>query len=38
LLFALCRVRFHLKTDTNLFEIAKCKTSVSAIEVLLFYF
>ncbi|GJN15465.1 hypothetical protein PR202_gb02383 [Eleusine coracana subsp. coracana] len=26
-------VRFHLKTDTNLFEIAKCKTSVSAIEV-----
>ncbi|GJN04253.1 hypothetical protein PR202_ga21784 [Eleusine coracana subsp. coracana] len=26
-------VRFLLKTDTNLFEIAKCKTSVSAIEV-----
>uniref|UniRef100_A0A0D9XAT8 peptidylprolyl isomerase n=1 Tax=Leersia perrieri TaxID=77586 RepID=A0A0D9XAT8_9ORYZ len=26
-------VKFRLKTDTNLFEIAKCKTSVSAIEV-----
>ncbi|XP_066331130.1 peptidyl-prolyl cis-trans isomerase CYP71-like [Miscanthus floridulus] len=26
-------VRFRLKSDTNLFEIAKCKTSVSAIEV-----
>ncbi|KAF1886125.1 hypothetical protein Lal_00045354 [Lupinus albus] len=27
------RVSFKLKTDTNLFEIVKCKTSVSAIEV-----
>lgn len=26
-------VNFRLKTDTNLFELAKCKTSVSAIEV-----
>ncbi|OIW03889.1 hypothetical protein TanjilG_30165 [Lupinus angustifolius] len=26
-------VSFKLKTDTNLFEIVKCKTSVSAIEV-----
>ncbi|KAL2593824.1 hypothetical protein AAZV13_12G150700 [Glycine max] len=26
-------VDFKLKSDTNLFEIAKCKTSVSAIEV-----
>ncbi|KAG4978586.1 hypothetical protein JHK86_038060 [Glycine max] len=26
-------VNFKLKSDTNLFEIAKCKTSVSAIEV-----
>nr|CAB3503706.1 unnamed protein product [Digitaria exilis] len=26
-------VKFRLKSDTNLFEIAKCKTSVSAIEV-----
>uniref|UniRef100_A0A0E0IFR1 peptidylprolyl isomerase n=1 Tax=Oryza nivara TaxID=4536 RepID=A0A0E0IFR1_ORYNI len=26
-------VNFRLKTDTNLFEIAKCKTSVSAIEM-----
>ncbi|KAL5974606.1 cytochrome P450 monooxygenase 71 [Asimina triloba] len=26
-------VSFRFKTDTNLFEIAKCKTSVSAIEV-----
>ncbi|CAL0321970.1 unnamed protein product [Lupinus luteus] len=26
-------VSFKLKTDTNLFEIIKCKTSVSAIEV-----
>ncbi|KAI3420527.1 Peptidylprolyl isomerase [Psidium guajava] len=26
-------VNFTLKSDTNLFEIAKCKTSVSAIEV-----
>ncbi|XP_058115262.1 uncharacterized protein LOC131258163 isoform X2 [Magnolia sinica] len=26
------RVSFRLKTDTNLFEIAKCKTSMSAIE------
>ncbi|XVF19749.1 hypothetical protein REPUB_Repub11eG0137600 [Reevesia pubescens] len=26
-------VNFRLKSDTNLFEIAKCKTSVSAIEV-----
>ena len=34
LLLVLCRVRFRLKSDTNLFEIAKCKTSVSAIEVL----
>jgi peptidylprolyl isomerase domain and WD repeat-containing protein 1 len=30
-------VNFRLKTDTNLFEIAKCKTSVSAIEVLLLF-
>ncbi|XP_039159638.1 peptidyl-prolyl cis-trans isomerase CYP71-like, partial [Eucalyptus grandis] len=28
-----CRVNFTLKSDTNLFEIVKCKTSVSAIEV-----
>ncbi|KAG9455056.1 hypothetical protein H6P81_007960 [Aristolochia fimbriata] len=27
------RVSFRLKTDTNLFEIAKCRTPVSAIEV-----
>ncbi|KAK1287378.1 hypothetical protein QJS10_CPB19g00343 [Acorus calamus] len=26
-------VKFRLKSDTNLFEIAKCKTTVSAIEV-----
>ncbi|XP_030522559.1 peptidyl-prolyl cis-trans isomerase CYP71 isoform X1 [Rhodamnia argentea] len=26
-------VNFTLKSDTNLFEIAKCKTSISAIEV-----
>ncbi|XP_077230286.1 cyclophilin71 isoform X2 [Tasmannia lanceolata] len=26
-------VSFRLKTDTNLFDIAKCKTTVSAIEV-----
>lgn len=30
------RVKFELKSDTNLFEIVKCKTSVSSIEVLLF--
>ena len=28
-----CRVNFRLKSDTNLFEIAKCKTIVSVIEV-----
>ncbi|XXG77109.1 hypothetical protein AAC387_Pa08g1334 [Persea americana] len=27
------RVNFKFKSDTNLFEIAKCKTAVSAIEV-----
>lgn len=27
------KVNFRLKSDTNLFEIAKCKTSVSTIEV-----
>ncbi|KAI4322392.1 hypothetical protein L6164_022094 [Bauhinia variegata] len=27
------KVNFKLKSDTNLFEIAKCKTSVSTIEV-----
>jgi len=32
-----CRVNFKLKSDTDLFEIAKCKTSVSAIEVLQLY-
>lgn len=39
LIFSLgtCRVDFKLKSDTNLFEIAKCKTSVSAIEVLQLY-
>ncbi|KAK1275108.1 Peptidyl-prolyl cis-trans isomerase-like 2 [Acorus gramineus] len=26
-------VKFRLKSDTNLFEIAKCKTTISAIEV-----
>lgn len=31
--FGACRVNFKLKSDTNLFEIVKCKTSVSAIEV-----
>ncbi|XVE79289.1 hypothetical protein DITRI_Ditri14bG0045900 [Diplodiscus trichospermus] len=32
--FVLCSmVNFRLKSDTNLFEIAKCKTTVSAIEV-----
>ena len=34
LLYGSCRVNFRLKSDTNLFEIVKCKTSVSAIEVL----
>lgn len=28
-----CRVNFRLKSDTSLFEIVKCKTSVSTIEV-----
>lgn len=27
------RVKFKLKSDTNLFEIVKCKTTVSAVEV-----
>ena len=29
-----CRVNFRLKSDTNLFEILKCKTTVSTIEVI----
>lgn len=29
-----CRVNFRLKSDTDLFEIVKCKTAVSSIEVL----
>jgi hypothetical protein len=31
LLSGACRVKFRLKGDTNLFEIVKCKTSVSTI-------
>lgn len=33
-MLGVCRVNFKLKSDTNLFEILKCKTSISAIEVL----
>jgi peptidylprolyl isomerase domain and WD repeat-containing protein 1 len=33
LLYCACRVNFRLKSDTDLFEIVKCKTSVSSIEV-----
>lgn len=32
-LIGACRVNFKLKSDTNLFEVVKCKTTVSAIEV-----
>ncbi|KAF6168375.1 hypothetical protein GIB67_018215 [Kingdonia uniflora] len=33
LMFSEDGVSFRLKSDTNLFDIAKCKTSVSAIEI-----
>lgn len=29
-----CRVSFRLKSDTDLFEIVKCKTTVSTLEVI----